>query len=377
MTNGQVNAPTGLIFPDIANIEEVVIVGNYGGGNMGDEAMLDVLSDYISSKLPRVKIIVPARRPIVLSDVHPNPRVLPIGIVKGAFHALLSDMLIIGGGTIFSSHSGMGIRAIVAIAIIRKILLRKKFYFYGIGYSGSTPKMLSILSRLAFRVADAIYVRDSLSHSYLSRLIGDKKLFLIPELALKLKESETLPIGTETIFRKDNEPMIGFSLMYLRSSQDNRRVAEAVQGFIEHLYHKSNAKFFFLTLQPRVTIANVNAGVTDLSTQVINSRSEWRSDSEIAERIISGLAEPIRSNCHVLNYYPPSDTLKIIGELGGVLSMRYHCLIFAHMKHKPYLAISFDDKHLAFMKDYGGELLDISQVSSSNLIQKWEKMQSD
>ena len=352
-----------LFFQSLANVKEVVVAGNYGGGNLGDEAMLDVLAALFAAKLPGLKIVVPSRRPDVLQRLHPSPIVLPIGVMRGALRAFLSEMLIIGGGTIFSSLSGFGIWAIVSIAILRKILLRKKYYFYGIGYSKSTSKILSAMSRIAFHFADGIYVRDSLSYSYLSGQIKHGRLFLLPELALNLKESDNLPPETVNILRKGDGPSIGLSLMYIASSPSNEfneNVLDSVKELIENVYSKYNAKFYFLTFQPRV----------------IDYSKEWRSDSEIGKTIINRLSEQIRSNCYVLEYYPPSDTLRIMREFDSVISMRYHCLVFAHMQKKPYVAISFDDKHSAFVKDYGGELLDIREISPHTLREKWENVNS-
>lgn len=347
-----------LPLPDLSKVREVIIAGNYGGGNLGDEAMLDVLAHLLSVRLSDLKIIVPSRRPDVISALHKNVNIIPVGLVKGALRALLSDMLIIGGGTIFSALAGAGIRAIVAIAIARKLLLGKKFYFYGIGYSSSTSRMLSLLARIAFNLADAIYVRDSLSYSYIKRQINHDRLILIPEIARWLKESDLLPSETMRIFEKQGQPVIGFSLMYVASSDQNQRIPESIQKFIAYLYARYRSRFVFLTFQPRV----------------INYSEEWQSDYEIAARIVGSLPAEIRNNCHVLEYYPPNETLRIVKELDVVISMRYHCLVFAHMQQKPYLAIGFDDKHSSFVSDFGGEYLDLEQLSGQDMIDKWEKM---
>jgi polysaccharide pyruvyl transferase WcaK-like protein len=350
-----------LPFSGIVKVKEVVIAGNYGVSNLGDEAMLDILCDLISDEMPGTKIVVPTRRPDILSDLHRHPDVKPVGAIKGAIRAFLSDILVIGGGTIFSSLSGVGVRAIILIAIMRKILLRKKFYFYGIGYSRSSSTFLSIISKLAFNLADAIHVRDSTSYSLIQEHIRHNRLFLIPELALSLKESKSLPREIAELLRRQDGPLIGFSLMYIPASKYNSVLLDSFKGFIEYLFSKHSARFFFLTFHPRT----------------INYSQKWKSDSEIAKIIIDRLPERIRENCHVLNYYSPAETLKIVGALDVIISMRYHCLVFASMQHKPFIAISFDDKHSAFVKDFGGEILNIDKISPEHLIKKWQKMKPD
>src|ERR687898_206805 len=88
-----------LPFPNIDEGSEVVIVGNYGGGNLGDEMMLDAIVELISIKVGRTMVIVPSRRPDVLNKMHPKIRISSIGIIRGTLKALFSDVLLIGAGT--------------------------------------------------------------------------------------------------------------------------------------------------------------------------------------------------------------------------------------------------------------------------------------
>jgi polysaccharide pyruvyl transferase WcaK-like protein len=354
-----------LPFPNIDQGSEVVIIGNYGSGNLGDEMMLDALVELISIKVGRTTVIVPSRRPDIVNKMHPKIMLSSIGVIRGMLRALLSDVLIIGAGTVFSSHSGPGIKAGVIIAILRKILLRKKVFFYGIGYSATTSKILKMLSKPALNLADGIYVRDTLSYSRLKSIINNnERIFVIPELGLFLRKSPFLPEELRGIVKKGKGPLVGFSLMHPGSYAADymNNVSDAVKGFIQYLHIRySDAKFLFLTFQPTI----------------IRYSPDWISDEEVGLMITSRLPEEIRSNCYVLKRYPPMDTLRIISETDLIISMRYHCLVFASTQNKPYIAISFDDKHRAFVKDDGGEIIDISQVSATSLIQLWEKIWKD
>lgn len=342
-------------FPNIKSAKEIVIAGNYGGGNLGDEAMLDVLAELIVQKLAEVKIIVPSRRPDVLRRLHPQPVIHSLSIIKGSLRALLCDVLILGGGTIFSRFSGPGIVLITLTAILRKLLLGKRTYFYAIGYSSSTPKYLSILARIAMKLADSVYVRDSISFSILEKF-KIKSLSLVPELALFLQPSD-IPLQLSNIKNDKGKYGIGISLMYI-SSADYDIIGNAIRGFIKYLYEANKASFWFLTFQPRV----------------INYTPEWKSDDEISQMIIDDLPSDIKSSCHVMPVYAAPATLSIIKQLDLIVSMRYHCLIFAHLQQKPRIAISFEDKHKAFVNDYGGEIAELDHISAEDLISTWKKM---
>jgi polysaccharide pyruvyl transferase WcaK-like protein len=354
-----------LPFPNINEGSKVVIVGNYGGGNLGDEMMLDALVELISIKVGKAMVIVPSRRPDVLNKLHPKLKISSVGVIRGTLKALFSDALIIGAGTVFSAHSGLGIKAAVIIAILRKMLLRKKVFFYGIGYSSSTTsRILKMLSRPALNLADGIYVRDTLSYSMLKSTIkNNERIFLIPELGLFLKKSAFLPNELSGILKKGKGPLVAFSLMYTGLYDDHiNTVSDAVRGFIEYLHSRySDAKFLFLTFQPTV----------------IRYSPDWISDEEVGLAITRKLPREIRSSCDVLRRYPPMETLRIISESDVIISMRYHCLVFASMQNKPYIAISFDDKHRAFVKEDDGEIIDIDEISTDSLIQLWRKIWKD
>jgi polysaccharide pyruvyl transferase WcaK-like protein len=342
-------------FPKIAPSSTAVIFGNYGDGNVGDEAMLDVLLNILAQQQAK-RVIVPSRAPENLKKIHHNSLLHSVGIIRGALFALLSDVLIIGGGTLFSHFSGRGIYPMLIVSIIRKFFTRRKTIFYGIGYSSSTPESLKKLARRAFNMSDGVYVRDSLSYRLLSDVVSRGKLFLVKELAFSLQsDSVSLPDSLKEK-RASHNTLVGFSLLYT-FSEDDRKMIQAVTEFIEHISKKIDAGFVFLTFNPAF----------------IDKQGIRRSDEKVGEEIVSRLSDYVASRCVILPTYPPQTTLEIVGQLDYVISMRYHCLVFAHMKKKPYIAISFEDKYAAFIEDFGGEAIDFQKISAGALISRWEK----
>lgn len=346
-------------FPNIEKGGKVVVVGNYGGGNLGDEAMLDVLAELILERVGKIKILVPSRRPDMIRSLHPNPMILPMKMIQGLYQALVCGTLIVGGGTIYSTFSGPGVMTTTIISIMRKILLRKKVFFYGIGYSSTTPRLLSILAKMAFKLADGIYVRDSISRENLSRIINGKAVAQIPELGFFLKSGSSLPAQLRDMATTRQGPLVGISLMHTAWLNYDQLI-ESIKGFVEYLYSNYNAIFWFFTFQPRV----------------IDYNDAWRSDEEIAQMVVDKLPEQIRAKCRVLGAYSAPDTLRIIDEVESIISMRYHCLVFAYNQAKPFIAISFEDKHKAFIKDYGGSTIPLANISASRIIEKWEELRN-
>lgn len=344
-------------FPNLHRVRKITIAGHYGGGNLGDESMLDVITEVLNRKLRNVKIIIPTRRPDVVKRLHSAQNLFPVGMTRGVLSSLTSDILLLGGGTIFSRFSGPGIVSITMIAIFRKAILRKKIYFYGIGYSSSTPKALALLAKLAFKSADAIYVRDNLSAETITAIAGPKPIFPMPELAFYLKKSNTLPGDVAKMIEKREGPLIGISLMYVPGA-NFKQMVNSVREFIEYMFFHHNASFYFLTFQPRV----------------INYGGDWKSDEEIGSMVEQDLPGDVRRNCFVLPGYNSADTLQIIGRLSLVISMRYHCLVFASSQNTPYMAVAFEDKHNSFIKDYGGEVIQLNELSAKIMISKSQKV---
>lgn len=275
--------------------------------------------------------------------------------MKSVIKCLSSEVLIVGGGTLFSHFSGRGIPFMLLVAILRKII-QKRVYFYGIGYSSTTSKNLESLAKIAFKMADRVYVRDSLSRQILTRRLGVKTVGIIPDLGFCLKKKEA-PDRFVEIKRKKNGPLVGISLLYTWSEHDNTML-DSITAFTRYLCYKYNATICFLTFNPAL----------------IDNKGIRKSDEQAGMAILSRLPDEIKKSVHVLPHYNPGTTLKIVSELDAVISMRYHCLVFALKENIPYIAISFEDKYKAFAADYGGAIIELERISQEHLIKEWEKI---
>ncbi|MFX1538024.1 MAG: polysaccharide pyruvyl transferase family protein [Promethearchaeota archaeon] len=343
-----------LPFPELDGIEEIVIIGNYGSGNVGDEAMLQVLVELISKRFSNVRIIVPSRQPINLGNFIFCKNFYPVNTIKGIYKALFSDVLILGPGTLFSKHAGGGIYVASLVAILRKAI-GKKLYLYGIGYSSTTSFLLKILSRIIFKLSDEIYVRDRLSLEKIRHGVQTEHtlshLSLVPEPALFLKAASSVPQCVKNIKNRKQGPLIGISLSYVPQYAD--MIADSIAEFVTQLCYRYNVSVCFLTFHPMLVSRKI------------------KSDTELGAAIKEQLPPKIRSNIFVLPYFPPDITLRIIRELDFLVCMRYHSLVFAYKERKPFVAISFEDKQRSFLEEYGGESIDLENLTAKELIQKF------
>ena len=101
-----------------ADKKQILVCGNYGAGNLGDEAILDGLLKLISSTWPQAKVTVQSAKPNSTHRVHKVDSVyfFPAG-VKSCFKFWFStrclntiralsktDLVILGGGGLFSDE---------------------------------------------------------------------------------------------------------------------------------------------------------------------------------------------------------------------------------------------------------------------------------
>lgn len=339
------------------SVDHIVIIGNYGGGNIGDEAMLAVLIESITELQHDAKIIVPSRSPINLRKLHAHPSLIPVNMTSGSLRALTADILLIGGGSIFFEKNGFGTSVLTIISILRKLLFRKKFYYYGIGVSSKTSRCLRILMTISFRLADGVYVRDSLSNKVVAEDFRVKGVQLMPDLAVFLRRNENLPKEIQELKNRKQGPLVGFSLSTTYSERDGQ-LFQSIAKFIHYLSEKQNAMIWFLTFYPAF-------GENDDSI---------KPDQYAAMSVMNELPPKVKSSVHVLHYYDPATTERIVGELDFMISMRYHGMVFAYKEKKPFIGISSGDKHKSFVNDFGGEELESDSVTFDNLLAKWQKL---
>ncbi|AIU69535.1 hypothetical protein TEU_03775 [Thermococcus eurythermalis] len=359
---------TGLntvIPPEFIRDKRVVIIGNYGDGNLGDEAMLLILLRYLH-KLNVNSVYIPTKNPSFISVTykHKYPSIFPIyflDVIRILLSFLCADTIIIGGGSIYSQESGIGTVFSSILGFLARTLFKKRLIFAGIGYSKSTKRFVKEISKLPLSVADIISVRDYQSlNNILSlgvkpdRVMITKDITLFPFLlpaspqyGREILIHEGVPVNYEVT-------LVGISVRYTDSKVANEKVVRVLPEVIKWIVDNANAYIIFLPFGP--------AYVSRVS------------DSEFAMRIISQLPERYKQRCKVISYYPPSIMLSIIKHLDVIIGMRYHALVFAYKVGVPYVGISYDEKCTNFLVDTGKKVIQAEDLSFDELINELKKI---
>jgi polysaccharide pyruvyl transferase WcaK-like protein len=196
------------------NNKRIFLIGHYGGNNLGDELMLGGILDYLGSTYSPKKIFVVSK---IKSDLEvQNIELISLSVKSVLKATLLSDFLVLGGGTHFHddytqerySKHVLYLFKILALSICF-FLLKKKVHFVGMGFGPFNRKSIKIITKFCLLFVNHVTVRDEESKRRLGLLgIPIKKIksrfdlaALNPLFAKKTnyKKSNTLGISLTSL----------------------------------------------------------------------------------------------------------------------------------------------------------------------------------
>ena len=324
-------------------MKKIIIIGNYGDGNIGDEAILDELVDEIADAQKHlVEIVVPSRNPGKLQELHANKirAISPAGIIKEFISA---DTIILGGGTVFSRYSGIYIYFSLFLILLSRIS-GKHAFFKGIGISGNVPLMLRILIKFTIRFVEGISTRDIESFAIFKNMGFRNNMSIVPDYGSRMIAADNRLI--EQILSKENikrnELLVGLSMNYHRDEKINEEMIQFIPETIDWIIDNYNAHIIFFTFCPSFSCGGK------------------KSDRDLGIQLLENVQN--KNKFKLLDYYIHKETIGLIGKMDIFVGMRYHSQVFAHKQGIPLIGISYDDKCRRFLDENHLEGLDISDA---------------
>ena len=315
----------------------VLIVGYYGRGNPGDEALMEAA----------VRAVLGAGCvPVVATD---DPSSVPPGVgtvPRTAFFGLwalravsLCDAVLFGGGGIFQDATSLRSLLFYANLALRAKARRKSLFLLAQGVGPLRRRISRRLVKEVFEAADMADVRDERSRDLLVEIgVSPSKVTVSADLSFLLA-------GEGSGLRVERRKGIALFPRAVKEREALMAVAEGVAKAAEDLGLP-------LRLVP------------------FQRRMDERSVEEMAT------LAPRAKRC-----LPPSDWRAAAGEVASselAVCVRLHALAFAAMSGTPAVAIPYDPKVEALAEYLGVPCTtDLRRVSSSEVYQAvigaWEK----
>jgi polysaccharide pyruvyl transferase CsaB len=307
-----------------ATSPRLTIVGYYGLGNCGDEAVLAGLLRGLREAVPEARVTVLSANPRATSRLH---NVRSVHRVRGLLQSLMfCDALIAGGGSLLQDVTSQ--RSLLYYLFVLKAALAfgKKVVLLGQGVGPlmrrrSRQAVAEVLNRV-----DAIALRDSQSRSLLKELgVTKARIEVCADLAFLL-DPPSFEVARSVI--GEGERCLALSLrpwnMQLNDEEDWRRAARQASILCEEL-----------------------GRATRLTVRLVPMQEPW--DRILAEHaamlaVWPTSVEPVR---------PPTETVAGFAAYRVVVAMRLHALVFAALADVPSVALSYDPKVSAFMETVG------------------------
>lgn len=294
-----------------------LLSGYYGFGNLGDEALLEVIVDRLRARWPSCEVDVLSGDPPQTSrtyDVDATPR-MDLGRVRAAIER--ADVVLSGGGGLLQNVTSL--RSLLYYGgVIRSALKAGKPTMIFAQSIGPLDFWGRALVRNFCKGLDAATVRDERSRTLLSSLVPDVPVERTADPVFLFEPGgEPLDLAAEGL--GGEAPLVVVSV---RTWQGGDKTAQTLAAAVDRLAGKHGARVAFLPLG-------------------------GPPDAEASTMVIRKCA----SHPVLLPDYPLGQAAQVIGRASLVIGMRLHALIIAARLGVPFIALPYDPKVSALCDD--------------------------
>ncbi|HEY4161169.1 MAG TPA: polysaccharide pyruvyl transferase family protein [Candidatus Saccharimonadales bacterium] len=312
------------------DLEKSVLIGYYGGGNYGDELLLEVLANRLKSEGVREATIT-YQDPSLYATYHHDfgyPRVRMGDKVRLLKTIFTHNNIIIGGGGLWGLDVNPNIVFLSLMLFISRRMLGKKVYLLGVGYYNSTNWYGRLSAWLAGKAATQIVARDQETFDNFRKITTQVGLdadiaWQVSKLDLQQYQDDfkqldrSLPITSRTLF---------ITLRRFKSSQKSRYTA-AVEKYLAVGQHP----VVLAIMEPRTV------------------------DPEGYE-LIRGWQKKYKQVYVVDFSWNPLALFLFFKKYRGNLALiapQFHAIITAYLNGVPFLPIAYDNKVAELLKQVG------------------------
>ncbi len=315
----------------------VTILGWYGSGNAGDEAMLSAVINCVRNVAPSCMINVLSINPYHTARTH-NVNNAVHRSDKSSILSLLfkTKLFVLGGGGLLKPNS--------AKIYSRFLFLFKTFgartMTYGVGAIPLLSPVERLTTQVALRFCDVITVRDLESKEVLKAMGIDKPIYVTADPVFSLTVKTDAEPSLESLKRIE-KPYVAVCLRHWQH---------------EDLIHSGVHRFIrfdgFISVMAELCDVLVERGFEVLLVPMLVGERESDVDD------LKALADRSKhkDRIHVIeNQLSAMEIIELLRFAEITIGMRLHSLMFSVLATTPIVALSYAMKVKGFMKSIGLE----------------------
>jgi len=297
---------------------KILIFGNFGSGNTGDDVILMAMLREFRQLDPAAQITVISGDPVLTERLH---RVKAIRrrfspeVVQAIAQA---DVVIIGGGGIVIDQVHSNLK--YSLVILTANLFRKPIMVYAIGLDTLTKSLARTAFKFSFDRVSLIALRDEESQVEMGKLgVTRPPIYITADPAFTLdtpRRNDFCEVLTRAGVYEKSSPLIGISVWPTDNFTSYPRVFQIFADVADHLIVEYDCRIAFL----------------------VTSTSGWQGDLEGSCRILEMMKH--QDSAQVLGaFYRPRALMATFGQMDLVIGMRYHSLVLSTLMHVPFIGI--------------------------------------
>ncbi|WP_421919704.1 polysaccharide pyruvyl transferase family protein [Marinifilum sp.] len=305
---------------------KVALIGYYGFGNFGDELMCKAFSENIKAN----KVVVFSNTEL-LDDHDGRVKYYKPTRRNRIFELRNVDKVIWGGGTCF--YSNPGFLSLFFNFIFIRLILRKEFYFIGVGQGNFKSWLHKICYKLILKLSNGIYFRDKYSLHAAGKNNRSMRLTADPVYLLDFEND----IQKRTSITKISVNLLG--------DINNNKLIDFYVAQIKSILHDD--KDLIINLLPAQTGSNGEYMFLNVIKRKLNS-----------------------PRVKLLNPQQPEDVLDYLTKMDFHFGMRLHLAVFSDLYNIPNIAINYSPKIKYYLKSCGQDerLKDVYELINFSMI---------
>lgn len=316
------------------NLEDTVLIGYYGGGNYGDELLMEVLSN-LFAKHGVKNLSIMYQTPETFKTWHHDfgYTLVPSADKKQLLKTILKNKnVVIGGGGLWGLDVNNNIFLLSMMLFIARRILGKNVYLLGVGYYSSTNKMGHRSAWLAAKAANVIFARDPETVTNFSRY--NKHVHIDTDIAWYIKDLD-LSVYEPQVAELEKQLTIApqQKTLFVTLRRFNPKYKNNLTELLGNVVAKHQGPVIVALMEPK----NVDPEGYELISQ-------WQKQHSNVQ-IIDFTFNPLALYLFFQKY---SKQLVLVAP-------QFHALITAHLTGVPFMPLTYDNKSTELLKQLGYE----------------------